>query len=74
MRGAPILFALTIPVQAENRALAERFVAYMLSADGRRVLRTQHLDALDRTIAVGVDAPAFVKTSGGARSRPPRTE
>jgi molybdate/tungstate transport system substrate-binding protein len=74
MRGAPILFALTIPVQAENRALAERFVAYMLSADGRRVLKAQHLDALDRAIAVGADAPAFVKTSGGTRSRPPRDE
>ena len=31
MRGAPILFALTIPLHAENRALAERFVAYLLS-------------------------------------------
>jgi molybdate/tungstate transport system substrate-binding protein len=62
MRGAPILFALTIPVQAENRALAEKFVAFLISADGRRVLRAQHLDALDRAIAVGAGAPAFVKT------------
>jgi molybdate/tungstate transport system substrate-binding protein len=61
MRGAPILFALTIPVQAENRALAERFVEYMFSADGRRVLRSQHLDALDRAISVGAGAPAAVK-------------
>jgi molybdate/tungstate transport system substrate-binding protein len=60
MRGAPILFALSIPQQAENRALAEKFVAYLLSADGRRVLRTQHLDALDRPIAVGTGIPAVV--------------
>lgn len=60
MRGAAILFALTIPVQAENRALAEKFVAYLVSADGRRVLRAQHLDALDRAIAVGTGAPAFI--------------
>jgi len=67
MRGAPILFALSIPVQSENRALAERFVAYLLSADGRRILRAQHLDALDRAIAVGAEAPALVK------SRPSRS-
>ncbi|MFI5309708.1 MAG: extracellular solute-binding protein [Gemmatimonadales bacterium] len=61
MRGAPILFALTIPVQAENRALAEKFVAYLLSADGRRVSRAQHLDALVHPAAVGAGAPAFVR-------------
>ncbi len=61
MRGAPILFALSIPVQAENRALAEQFVAFLLSADGRRIMRAQHLDALDRPIAVGADAPSVVK-------------
>ncbi len=57
MRGAPILFALAIPEKAENRALAEKFVVYLLSPDGRRVLRAQHLDALDRPIAVGADVP-----------------
>ena len=57
MHGAPILFALTIPVQAGNRAIAERFVGYLLSADGRRVLRAQHLDALDHPVAVGTGAP-----------------
>ena len=61
MRGAPILFALSIPEHAENRALAEKFVAYLLSPVGRRVLRAQHLDALDGRIAVGADAPAFLK-------------
>jgi molybdate/tungstate transport system substrate-binding protein len=61
VHGAPILFALTIPVEAENRALAERFIEYMLSAEGRRVLRSQHLDALDRAIPVGAGAPAVVK-------------
>jgi molybdate/tungstate transport system substrate-binding protein len=62
MRGAPILFALSIPQQAANRALAEKFVAYLLSPDGRRVLRSQHLDALDQPVAVGADAPAFLRT------------
>jgi molybdate/tungstate transport system substrate-binding protein len=60
MRGAAIVFALSIPLQAENRVLAEQFVAYLLSPDGRRVLRSQHLDALDHAIAVGFEAPGFV--------------
>jgi molybdate/tungstate transport system substrate-binding protein len=60
MRGAPILFALSIPDKAENRALAEKFVAYLLSPDGRRVLRAQHLDALDRPIAVGSGVPSVL--------------
>ena len=60
MRGAPILFALTIPLDAENRALAERFVEYLLSPDGQRVLRGQHLDALARPQTVGTGAPAFL--------------
>lgn len=61
MRGAPILFALTIPVQSANRALAEQFVSYMLSGEGRHVLRVQHLDALDHPVAVGAGAPAAVR-------------
>jgi molybdate/tungstate transport system substrate-binding protein len=60
MRGAAIVFALSIPLQAENRVLAEQFVAYLLSPDGRRVLRSQHFDALDHAIAVGFEAPGFV--------------
>jgi molybdate/tungstate transport system substrate-binding protein len=57
MRGAPILFAFSIPVAAEHRALAERFLAYLVSTDGRRVLRSQHVDALDRIVPSGRDVP-----------------
>lgn len=57
MRGAPILFALTIPVQAENPGMAEKFVEFLTSADGRRVLRSQHLDVLERVAARGSGAP-----------------
>ena len=63
MRGAPILFALTIPVAAENRPLAERFVAFLVSPEGRRVLKAEHLDALERTYTVGSGAPAFLQSS-----------
>jgi molybdate/tungstate transport system substrate-binding protein len=64
MRGAPILFALSIPEQAANRALAGKFVAFLLSPDGRRILRSQHLDALDRAIAVGTGIPVGVNPGG----------
>ncbi len=61
MRGAPIVFALSIPVDAPNRATAERFVAYLISPEGKRVLRSQHVDALDRLVPFGTDLPAVVK-------------
>jgi molybdate/tungstate transport system substrate-binding protein len=60
MRGAPILFAFTIPIQAENRALATSFLQYLLSADGRRVLRSQHLDVLDHVVTLGRDVPLTI--------------
>ena len=61
MRGAPILFAFTIPVNAENPRLAERFIEYVESADGRRILRSQHLDVLDRIVTLGAGAPAAIR-------------
>jgi molybdate/tungstate transport system substrate-binding protein len=60
MRGAPILFALSIPERAGNRALAQKFVAFLLSPDGRRIMRSQHLDALDRPIALGSGVPGVM--------------
>lgn len=60
VRGAPILFALSIPLHAANAALGERFVHYLLSPGGRGVLRSQHLDALDRPFTIGTGAPAAI--------------
>lgn len=56
-RGEPIAYALAVPRRAPHPALAERFVAFIGSADGRRVLRAQHLDALDALVPV-LQAPA----------------
>ena len=53
MRGAPILFAFTIPVNAENPELGRRFVEYVTSPEGRRILRSQHLDVLQRPVTLG---------------------
>ena len=59
-RGEPIVYALSIPTEAPHRAMAERFVAYLLSPDGARVLRRARLDALERPIVVGSGVPAAV--------------
>lgn len=64
MRGAPILFAFSIPINAENLPFAERFVAYVISADGKRVLRSQHLDVLDRVVPLGGKIPTVVRDVG----------
>jgi molybdate/tungstate transport system substrate-binding protein len=61
MRGAPILFAFTIPVHAKNRAAAEQFIQYVISPDGRRILRSQHLDVLEHPAAFGHDIPAVLR-------------
>lgn len=51
-RGEPIAYALAIPREAAHSAGAARLVAYLLSADGRRVLRAQALDVLDSAVTV----------------------
>ncbi len=59
-RGQPIVYALSIPRRAPHPELAERFVTYLLSADGKRILRATGLDVLDEPIAVGTGIPAAV--------------
>jgi molybdate/tungstate transport system substrate-binding protein len=56
--GRPIVYALSIPVGAPHQALAESFVTWLLSADGRRVLRANGLDALDQPTVAGTAVPA----------------
>lgn len=58
MRGAAIVFAFSIPVDAEHPDLAQRFLEYAMSADGRRVMRAQHLDVLDHVSMIGSRVPA----------------
>lgn len=57
-RGRPIVYAVSVPTAAPHRAIAERFVRYLLSADGRRVLRREGLDALEVPGVIGAGAPA----------------
>ena len=66
-RGRPIVYALSIPTRAAHPAVAERFVAWLLSEDGRRVLRRERLDALDRPVIVGDGVPPAVAALGASR-------
>jgi molybdate/tungstate transport system substrate-binding protein len=60
MRGEPIVYALSIPRRAEHPRLGERFVMFLMSDDGRRILRANHLDALDSAVVSGENAPAWL--------------
>jgi molybdate/tungstate transport system substrate-binding protein len=61
VRGRPILFGVSIPRDSPHAALAERFVAYLLSAEGRRILRRTRFDALETPILHGRDIPPTVR-------------
>lgn len=58
IRGAPILYGLTIPKNAPHPAVAEKLAAFLLSADGRRILRAAHLDAIEQPAILGTGVPS----------------
>jgi molybdate/tungstate transport system substrate-binding protein len=72
LHGEPILYALSIPVDAPHPALAARFVAYLMSDAGRRVMRREQLDALDSPVLVGTGVPVAVSDAahGPVAGRP----
>lgn len=51
--GQPIVYAFAVPRAAPHRALGLRFAAFLLSDDGRAILRREGLDALDTAVTVG---------------------
>lgn len=53
VRGSPVLYGLTIPVEAPQPEAAERFVRMVLGPDGRRVLEDLGFTALDPPLALG---------------------
>jgi molybdate/tungstate transport system substrate-binding protein len=61
VRGRPILFGVSIPRAAPHASLAERFAAFLLSPDGRRILRRTHFDALDVPIFHGREVPPALR-------------
>lgn len=68
-RGQPIVYAFSVPREAPHRELAERFAAFLVSAEGRAALRAARLDALERPVVVGTGAPGVV-TAGAPAAAP----
>lgn len=66
-RGEAIRYALSIPTAAQHSDLAERFVAFLLSADGARILRRERLDVLDYPVFTGPGVPAALDSLARAR-------
>lgn len=60
VHGQPIVYGISIPTQAPHRAVAEQFLAWMLSSDGQRVVRAAKLDALEHPVLIGTGAPAAI--------------
>jgi molybdate/tungstate transport system substrate-binding protein len=60
LRGEPIVYALSIPRRAAHPRLAERFLMFLMSDDGRRILRASYLDALESAVVSGEGAPAWL--------------
>ncbi len=52
-RGAPIVYAFGVPRGAPHPALAKRLAEFLLSDDGRRILRAEGLDAIESPVRRG---------------------
>ena len=65
--GQPIVYALSIPKAAPHPAAAARFVAFLLSPDGRRLMHAHNLDALGAPIIIGNGEPAAVRAAASAQ-------
>ncbi len=63
-RGAPIVYGLSIPTKAPHERVAERFVAFLFSDTGARILRAAALDVLARPVLIGSGVPSAVAAAG----------
>lgn len=61
--GAPIVYALSVPRRAPHPAAAQRLASFLLSADGRRMMRASRVDALDEVVFVGTDVPDAIRVA-----------
>ena len=59
LRGRPIAYALSVPVNAPHPAIAARAAAFLLSPEGATLMRSARLDILEPAELVG-DAPAAI--------------
>jgi len=58
--GAPIVYGLGVPRAARHPKVAERFARFLLSVEGREILRREGLDALEVPVPQGTAAPWMV--------------
>jgi len=65
--GQPIVYALSIPKAAPHPDVAERFVSFLLSPEGRRLMRANKLDALGAPVIIGNGEPASVRAAVSAQ-------
>ena len=61
LRGAPILYAISVPRAAPHAAAGARFVATLLGARGRATFRSANVDMLDRPALVGDSVPSALR-------------
>ncbi|NMH97298.1 extracellular solute-binding protein [Pseudonocardia acidicola] len=57
--GKPIVYALTVPSDAPNAALGERFVAFVLSPAGQQIMRDNGFTVLSPPVAGGRVPPSL---------------
>lgn len=67
IKGEPIVYALSIPKTAPHAGVAEKFVAFLLSPEGRKLMRATKLDALGTPVIIGTGAPASVQAAVSAQ-------
>ena len=60
IKAKPIVYGVTIPKNAENREIAEEYLAYLLSDKGRAVFARNHQEFLEKPIGFG-NVPESVK-------------
>lgn len=65
--GEPIVYAVSIPKAAPHPQVGEKFVAFLLSPEGRALMHATKLDALGTPVIIGSGAPASVSAAASAQ-------
>jgi molybdate/tungstate transport system substrate-binding protein len=63
--GQPIVFALSVPRAAPHGLAGQRLGGFLLSVEGRGMLRAAHLNVLDAPVLVGDSIPHDIRASVG---------
>jgi molybdate/tungstate transport system substrate-binding protein len=63
VRGAPICYGISIPAAAAHPEQAARFIAWLASDTGRRILRLEYLDVFPGLRMVGTGVPPVLVPS-----------